>query len=253
VKILCICVPILVVSFLLTGCISTPVKSAEPVMPKIPDLHVVVQNGDIPSAVTLLDKGADVNELWNNFPPLFFAAQMGNTNMVKLLIDRGADVNQRGVSGKTPLSEAARMVYIPTAKLLIEKGADIDIAVAGLEQSTASLAPHLSADIDVDTRGTLLKLIASHNSGIRLLERLRGESSPQVQQIQMVPNPSISAQPDPASGGEKRPTGQSDATQRLLDAKKLLDANIITQEEFEAIKAKELPAVLQNPENPRTK
>jgi len=61
----------------------------------------------------------------------------------------------------------------------------------------------------------------------------------------MVPNPSISAQPDSALGGEKRPTGQSDATQKLLDAKKLLDANIITQEEFEAIKTKLLPAPLE--------
>jgi ankyrin repeat protein len=232
---------ILAVSLLLTGCISVPV---------IPPLTDAASKGDIESVKALLDDGADVNEWCLGFSPLM-AASSGYADVVKLLLDRGADVNLSAKRGDSPLGLAVCSGQADIAKLLIEKGANIDMAIAGLEQKVAQCASQ-AADpaYTPDQRTSLIKSAATVKSGIRLLERLQRERFPEVQLLQMVPNPSISAQPDPALGGEKRPAGQSDATQRLLDAKKLLDANVITKEEFEAIKAKELPAVLQNPENP---
>lgn len=56
----------------------------------------------------------------------------------------------------------------------------------------------------------------------------------------------INAQLQPIAGTEKKLPEESDATRKLLEAKKLLDAGIITNEEFDAIKAKTLPSVLQD-------
>jgi hypothetical protein len=218
---------------LLSGCVS------------VPALWDAAGKGDIRSVKALLDKGADVNEGLCGSTPLWGAASEGHTDVVRLLIDRGADVNRsssfHGVNS-SPLGGAARFGHTDTAKLLIEKGASIDMAIAALEQSAGTCDSWAIQQPDVTT---FRSAAAQCRSGIRLLERLQSEYFPQVQHIQIVPPAPINVQPVPVPAVEKTPTEQTDATQKLLDAKKLLDANIITKEEFEAIKTKLLPSVLQ--------
>ena len=162
------------------------------------------------------------------------------------------------ISVETPLSDeaykvqalcnAAKMPRADIAKQLIEKGANIDMAIATLEQEVAQFENQSTWDLPDGQRREYAMIAAKSRSGVKLLERLQKEISPQVQLLQIVPPPSTNTPTDPEVGKKQTTINPTDATQRLLDAKKLLDANVITEEEFEAIKAKELPVALQNPE-----
>ena len=228
-------VVVLAMLVLLTGCVSYP------------PLTTAARNGDIESVKTLIDKGADVNE-WYYGTALWAASEKGYTDVAKLLVDRGADVNQMNKGGDSALGFAAQYGNTDIARILIENGADIDKAIVGLEQRAATQetwAIQYSSDHDPHW----LQAVARIKGAIKILEKLQKEYFPQVQSIQIVPPP-VSAQPAPVIGGEKNTPEYNDATQKLLEAKKLLDANIISKEEFEAIKAELLPLVLKNAETP---
>jgi len=86
--------------------------------------------GDVASARSYLDAGADINaaEGSTGTTPLMLAAQRGHGEVVRLLLDRGAKVNVQERSGQraTALMMASRTGAVETVRLLIEKGASIN-------------------------------------------------------------------------------------------------------------------------------
>jgi ankyrin repeat protein len=73
-------------------------------------LHDMAQAGDIPKASLLLDHGADINALDEEYrsTPLGLAARWGQREMVAFLLDRGADPNKSGAPWATPLAWAGK-------------------------------------------------------------------------------------------------------------------------------------------------
>jgi uncharacterized protein len=71
-------------------------------------LHGMAQLGDVARATLLLDRGADIDAVDDEFKstPLGFAARWGRRGMVRLLLDRGADRHAAGADWATPLAWA---------------------------------------------------------------------------------------------------------------------------------------------------
>jgi len=67
-------------------------------------LHDMAYKGDVKKATLLLDHGADVNAIDEEFrsTPLGLAARWGHKDMVRLLLDRGADPDAAGAAWATP-------------------------------------------------------------------------------------------------------------------------------------------------------
>ena len=73
-------------------------------------LHDMAYTGDVKKAMLLLDAGADIDAVDEEFrsTPLGLAARFGKREMVELLLQRGADSNRAGAVWATPLA-CARM------------------------------------------------------------------------------------------------------------------------------------------------
>ncbi|UVI29291.1 ankyrin repeat domain-containing protein [Paenibacillus spongiae] len=73
-------------------------------------LHDMAQEGDLRKARLLLDYGADINAVDEEYrsTPLGFAARWGQREMVALLLARGADPNKSGAPWATPLAWAQK-------------------------------------------------------------------------------------------------------------------------------------------------
>jgi hypothetical protein len=117
-------VSVLAVLILLAGCAT------------LPPLTDAVYKGDIKTANTLLDKGADIDE-WFYGTPLMYASANGKNEMVNLLLKRGANINARSKGGESALGLAAENTHVSTVKLLVSKGADTDSAIIGLDKRAA--------------------------------------------------------------------------------------------------------------------
>jgi len=67
-------------------------------------LHEMARKGDLRKAELLLDHGADINPVDEEYrsTPLGFAARWGQREMVAFLVERGADVNQAGAPWAAP-------------------------------------------------------------------------------------------------------------------------------------------------------
>jgi len=83
-------------------------------------LHGMAQIGEIRRARLLLDCGADIDAVDEEFrsTPLGFAARWGREKMVRLLLDRGADRQRAGAEWATPLEWARRKGHDRIARLL---------------------------------------------------------------------------------------------------------------------------------------
>ena len=83
-------------------------------------LHGMAQIGEIRRARLLLDRGADIDAVDEEFrsTPLGFAARWGREKMVRLLLDRGADRQRAGAEWATPLEWARRKGHDRIARLL---------------------------------------------------------------------------------------------------------------------------------------
>lgn len=68
-------------------------------------LHDMAFTGDIEKAKLLLDHGADINAIDDEYSstPLGYAARWGNGDIVDLLLERGANRNKAGAEWATPL------------------------------------------------------------------------------------------------------------------------------------------------------
>jgi len=73
-------------------------------------LHDMAQAGDIPKARLLLDHGADIDAVDEEYrsTPLGLAARWGQRDLVAFLLERGADPNKSGAPWSTPLAWAQK-------------------------------------------------------------------------------------------------------------------------------------------------
>lgn len=104
----------LTLPLLLFGCSTSP-------------LHVAAKNGDTQQIVSLLDKGANINEKFGrqDATALFIATQAGQTDAIQILLERGADPNI-GSSALTPLELATLDSRPDIVRLLLEYGATVN-------------------------------------------------------------------------------------------------------------------------------
>jgi ankyrin repeat protein len=88
-------------------------------------LHDMAWEGDVHKAVLLLDHGADIDAIDDEFrsTPLGIAARSGRREVVELLLDRGGDPNRAGASWATPLAWAVKKGHSDIAAMLRSAGA----------------------------------------------------------------------------------------------------------------------------------
>jgi uncharacterized protein len=88
-------------------------------------LHDMAHVGDVSKARLLIQHGADVNYIDDEFrsTPLGYAARWGHVAMVKLLLDSGANPNRSGAPWSTPLAWAQKKNNVEVEKILHEAGA----------------------------------------------------------------------------------------------------------------------------------
>jgi uncharacterized protein len=88
-------------------------------------LHDMAQAGDAKKAALLLDRGADINAIDDEYraTPLGIAARWGRDGMVTFLLERGADPNAAAAEWSTPLAWAKRKGHTRIAAALVAAGA----------------------------------------------------------------------------------------------------------------------------------
>lgn len=88
-------------------------------------LHDMAQKGDIEKAELLLQYGADINPLEEEYQstPLGMAARWGHVEMVKYLLRQGADPNKAEAPWAKPLAWAKKKGHIAIEEILINAGA----------------------------------------------------------------------------------------------------------------------------------
>lgn len=88
-------------------------------------LHDMAHTGDVEKARLLLDHGADIDPIDDEYcsTPLGYAARWGNRNVVTLLLERGADPNNAGASWAAPLKWAKTKGHAEIAADLESAGA----------------------------------------------------------------------------------------------------------------------------------
>jgi ankyrin repeat protein len=88
-------------------------------------LHDMAQGGDITKAKLLLDHGADVNAVDDEYrsTPLGFASRWGQRAMAAFLLERGADPNKAGAAWSMPLTWAVKKGHHDLASDLMAAGA----------------------------------------------------------------------------------------------------------------------------------
>lgn len=88
-------------------------------------LMMAVFKGQTELALTLLEKGADVNQ--PGWTPLHYAATAGNVQLIKVLLEKHAYIDAESPNKTTPLMMAAHYGTPGAVKLLLEEGADVSL------------------------------------------------------------------------------------------------------------------------------
>jgi uncharacterized protein len=88
-------------------------------------LHDMAHTGDVEKATLLLDHGADINAIDDEYrsTPLGYAARWGHREVVNLLLERGADPNKAGEPWARPLAWARTKGHAEIAADLRSAGA----------------------------------------------------------------------------------------------------------------------------------
>jgi ankyrin repeat protein len=142
---------------------------------------------------------------------LHVAAKSGHLSMLKMLIEKGANINIQDESGNTALHYSAANGKKDAVKFLLEKSADPTIV--NVKEQKA---------IDYSN-------IKGFNEITALLLKYGLPVNPNVQGTSTVSTENTAEAPKNDMAAKK---------QALLDLKELLDAGILSQEEFDDEKAK---------------
>jgi ankyrin repeat protein len=88
-------------------------------------LHDMAQDGDIPKARLLLDHGAEIDPIDDEYrsTPLGLAVRWGNREMAEFLLSRGAGANKSGAAWSTPLAWARKKGHAGIESDLLHAGA----------------------------------------------------------------------------------------------------------------------------------
>jgi ankyrin repeat protein len=146
-------------------------------------LVYAARSGSIDSARTLLEAGADVNQVTRyGWSALLAATQNRNYQLAKFLIERGADVNRANKGGWTPLylatdnrnleggdypTRAPDMDHLAYIKLLLDAGADVNAQVT---ESTETRTVFTNQWLDEE--GATAFLRASQSGDVELMKLL---------------------------------------------------------------------------------
>lgn len=176
-------------------------------------LAATARSGRTEEARSLLDKGADVNQVsacqtskfmdygpHHHSRPIMCAAVEGHLETVKLLLDRGADIAAADPWTYTVLMKAAGAGKTDIVRLLIDRGADVNArttarvnsgstalvwAVVSAHSDTASLLIEKGADVDAamsylhkHSDPGVTDFSADYAAGLKLLERLTRQAQP---------------------------------------------------------------------------
>jgi hypothetical protein len=88
-------------------------------------LHDMAQNGDLAKARLLIDHGAELDTIEDEYrsTPLGLAARWGRRPLVELLLSRGANPNTSGAAWSTPLAWARSKGHADIERMLVAAGA----------------------------------------------------------------------------------------------------------------------------------
>jgi len=88
-------------------------------------LHDMAQNGDLAKARLLLDHGAELDVIEDEYrsTPLGLAARWGRRPLVEFLLARGANPNTGGAAWSTPLAWARKKGHAEIERMLVAAGA----------------------------------------------------------------------------------------------------------------------------------
>jgi ankyrin repeat protein len=83
-------------------------------------LHDMAQKGDLSKAELLINHGADINAIEEEYQstPLGMAARWGHGEMVSYLLAQGADFNKSGAPWSTPMAWAQKRGHDDIIELL---------------------------------------------------------------------------------------------------------------------------------------
>jgi ankyrin repeat protein len=89
-------------------------------------LHDMAQNGDLAKARLLIEHGADLDAVDDEYrsTPLGLAARWGRRPLVELLLSSGASPNVAGAAWSTPVAWARKYGHAEIARMLAAAGAE---------------------------------------------------------------------------------------------------------------------------------
>lgn len=89
-------------------------------------LHDMAQSGDVAKARLLLDHGAEIDAIEDEYrsTPLGLAARWGHRKLVELLLARGANPNASGAQWSTPRAWARKKGHEEIERVLVAAGAE---------------------------------------------------------------------------------------------------------------------------------
>lgn len=133
------------------------------------ELHTAAREADLQALTTLLQQGADINEIGpHGWPLLIHAVHSGDVEVVRFLLDSGADPDSTDSEAKNAMHHAAMRGRTEVVRFLIERGFAVDThenyrqytplhllcahSPRDTDQATATLLLDAGAQIDARTK-----------------------------------------------------------------------------------------------------
>ena len=133
-------------------------------------LHDMAYTGDVRKAGLLLEHGADIDAIDEEFrsTPLGLAARFGQRDMVDFLLDRGADPNRAGSPWATPLEWARKKGHPDIESRLRAGGASGPQPRRAAPKQEQDVAPEaarraISAALDAKDPAAVTRLLREHH------------------------------------------------------------------------------------------